>query len=37
MKNNSPKPRISQNRGGELKPTSVCAEVDNGSPMDAKV
>ena len=26
--NNSQQPRISQNRGGELKPISVCAEMD---------
>lgn len=34
--NHSPHPRLSQNRGGELKPRSVCAEMDNGSPADIK-
>ncbi len=32
INNHSKQPRVSQNRGGELKPIRVCAEVDNGSP-----
>ena len=36
LTNHSPQPRIPQNRGGELKPISVCAEVDNGSPEDTQ-
>ncbi len=36
LANYSPKPRISQNRGGELKQIGVCAETDNGSPEDTQ-
>lgn len=32
--NHSQHPRVSQNRGGELKPLSVCVKMDNGSPAD---
>jgi len=35
MNNHCQQLRNSQNRGGELKPISVCAETDNGSPADS--